>query len=388
MECMHRFCRECIDKSMRLGNNECPACRTHCASRRSLRDDPRYDAIIESLYPDIVKYEEEELTFHEEDRARNKQIQASIAQIFRRQSEALVKRRTMGKDKAAASTARLQRNCRNAYSKRRRNSRGTELQGSDDNEDENDHDGNKDSSSTEEQGAEMKQRKCKRQWGARPSQPSPSAAISDGGCIEIDLEAGRGSRGISPGIVWNPEMLAWGRGGTRSNTRHGSASSSKSARSTHLSKLVDFLQSTQSTRLSKLVDFLQSLEMHDDELDVQLMLISLDKQRTPSLQQPFICCRPSLSVKHLCEYVAHATPLQAEDVEMLLVKETPNTNGEQCTLNPSSLTDDPNSFSQVVDPCKVGLQILEGQETLAQLKTNCTSSRDHLILAYRQKEIY
>ncbi|KAH6763715.1 RING 1A [Perilla frutescens var. frutescens] len=54
-------------------NNECPACRTHCASRRSLRDDPNYDALIAALYPDIDKYEEEELAFHEEERDRNKQ---------------------------------------------------------------------------------------------------------------------------------------------------------------------------------------------------------------------------------------------------------------------------------------------------------------------------
>lgn len=40
-------------------NNECPACRTHCASRRSLRDDPNYDALIAAIYPDIDKYEEE-----------------------------------------------------------------------------------------------------------------------------------------------------------------------------------------------------------------------------------------------------------------------------------------------------------------------------------------
>uniref|UniRef100_A0A453FQD8 RING-type domain-containing protein n=1 Tax=Aegilops tauschii subsp. strangulata TaxID=200361 RepID=A0A453FQD8_AEGTS len=72
MECLHRFCRDCIDKSMRLGNNECPACRTHCASRRSLRDDPNYDALIATLYPDIDKYEEEELAFGEEERTRNK----------------------------------------------------------------------------------------------------------------------------------------------------------------------------------------------------------------------------------------------------------------------------------------------------------------------------
>ncbi|XP_074336486.1 putative E3 ubiquitin-protein ligase RING1a [Apium graveolens] len=88
MECLHRFCKECIDKSMRLGNNECPACRTHCASRRSLRDDPKYDALISLLYPDINKYEEEEFSLHEKVWAHNSQIQASIAQTLQRQTEA------------------------------------------------------------------------------------------------------------------------------------------------------------------------------------------------------------------------------------------------------------------------------------------------------------
>lgn len=87
-------------------NNECPACRTHCASRRSLRDDPNYDNLIAALYPDIDKYEQEvywsnslslklenyivyffmsstscwisgwlqELAFHEEEKNRNKQV--------------------------------------------------------------------------------------------------------------------------------------------------------------------------------------------------------------------------------------------------------------------------------------------------------------------------
>ncbi|ONM37210.1 Putative E3 ubiquitin-protein ligase RING1a [Zea mays] len=75
MECLHRFCRDCIDKSMRLGNNECPSCRTHCASRRSLRDDPNYDALIAALYPDIDKYEEEELAFNEQEMTRNQKFQ-------------------------------------------------------------------------------------------------------------------------------------------------------------------------------------------------------------------------------------------------------------------------------------------------------------------------
>ncbi|KAL9454236.1 hypothetical protein AB3S75_009768 [Citrus x aurantiifolia] len=357
MECLHRFCRECIDKSMRLGNNECPACRTHCASRRSLRDDPNYDALISALYPDIDKYEEEELAFHEEERTRNKQIQASIAKIFQRQSEALVKRRTPGKDTASPFMTRPQRNPRTAHLRRRRNSRGTEHQGSEDNEDENDDNGGKDSSSNDERSAEVRPRRRKRRSGIRSSQPSSSAANSDGGCIENDLEVGRESRGISPGLVWNPEMLAWGRGGTRSNTRHGSASGCNS-------------KSSRSTRLNKLVEYLRSLQENNDELDVRLMLVSADTQCAPSLQQPYLCCQPSLSVKQLCEYVSLQTPLQAEEVEILMVKERLDAKGNQSTPIPT--TDQ--------------LQILEGQETLAGLRVNHTSNTDHLILAYRQKQ--
>ena len=36
MTCLHRFCEECIDKCLRLNKNECPACRAHVPSRRSL----------------------------------------------------------------------------------------------------------------------------------------------------------------------------------------------------------------------------------------------------------------------------------------------------------------------------------------------------------------
>ncbi|KAK3040486.1 hypothetical protein RJ639_028771 [Escallonia herrerae] len=360
MECMHRFCRECIDKSMRLGNNECPACRTHCASRRSLRDDPRYDTLIELLYPDIEKSEEEELTFHEEEVTRNKQIQATIAQISRRQSEALIRKRAMGKETATASTGRLPRSCRNAYARRKTN-RSAENHGSDDNEDENEQDGNRESSSIDERVTEIKPRKYKRRTSARRSQPPPSAANSDVGCVEHETDTSKERRGTSPGILWSTERLAWGRGGARSHTRHGSGSSSKGMRS---------------TRLSKLVDYLQNLQENDNELDEHLVLVSLDNQ-TPSLQQPHLCCRSSLSVKHLCEYVAHETTLQAEDVELLLVKETTNTNGEQSMVNIAASMDDLNSLSEVFDRCKVGLQTLEGQETLASLKA--TSRRDQLV---------
>ncbi|AQK66918.1 Putative E3 ubiquitin-protein ligase RING1a, partial [Zea mays] len=109
MECLHRFCRDCIDKSMRLGNNECPACRTHCASRRSLRDDPNYDALIAALYPDIDKYEEEEFAFSEQERIQNKKIQETIEETFRRQSDAIGKKRSMAKATATAFARKYRR---------------------------------------------------------------------------------------------------------------------------------------------------------------------------------------------------------------------------------------------------------------------------------------
>ncbi|KAL6975856.1 RING-type E3 ubiquitin transferase [Sarracenia purpurea var. burkii] len=309
MGCLHRFCRECIDKSMRLGNNECPACRTHCASRRSLRDDPHFDAMIEILYEDIDKYEEEELAFHEEEKTRNKQIQASIAQIFQRQYEA----RKTGKEIESAS--RLPR----AYTRRRRrrrNTRGTEHEGSEDNEDENNEDGNKDSSSTDERGSEIKQRRYKRRSGAQPSQPSLSVANLNGGGIEDDLEAGRECKVSSSGPGRNPEMLAWGGGGARSKC-------------------------VRNTRIMKLTKYLENLKEHDDK------------------------------------YVAHETEFGAEEIEILLMKQQLSTNGQQSTLDPSTLVKN-----------KVVLQVLGEQEILGGLIANGAANRNHLvrILAYKLKE--
>ncbi|XP_038993526.1 putative E3 ubiquitin-protein ligase RING1a isoform X3 [Hibiscus syriacus] len=287
MECLHRFCRECIDKSMRLGNNECPACRTHCASRRSLRDDPKYDALIAALYPDIDKYEKEELAFHEEERTHIKQIQASIAQIFQRQSEALVKRHSLGKEsRTSGFMNRSQRHHRSSHPRRRRNSRGVEHQGSEDNEDENDDNGGKDSSFADDHCTEVRQRRRKRWTGIRMALPS-SVVNSDGGYVENDTEVSRDRRGLSLGLVWNLDMLVWGRGGVRSHIRHGNMASG-SSKSSH-------------ARLNRLVEYLRSLEENDDELDVHLKLISVDEHSTSSLQQPYLCCRPSLSVKQLYE---------------------------------------------------------------------------------------
>ena len=40
LQCLHRFCADCIQKCLRVGKKECPSCRIHVPSRRSLRSTP------------------------------------------------------------------------------------------------------------------------------------------------------------------------------------------------------------------------------------------------------------------------------------------------------------------------------------------------------------
>lgn len=360
MECLHRFCRECIDKSMRLGNNECPACRTHCASRRSLRDDPNYDALIAALYPDIDKYEEEELAFHEEEKARNKQIQSTIAQTLRRQSEALGRKRSHAKSTAAAFVRRSQVTYRNLRGRRNLRS-SVENQGSDDNEDANGNDGSKDSSSADER-TEPRPKRPKRWTGSRYSQPSSAGNGADGD--DNESEVNRETLGASVGLVGSSERLAWGKGGMRSHTRHGSNSGSNG-------------KHARNSRLSKLGDYLRNSEQNNNELDIHLMLVPVDEETVPSLQRPYLCCRPTLSIKRLSEYVALQTTLQADEVEIYLVKQLDE------KLNPSTFANI-EILKSSVSECKEKLQVLKEQETLAELKTHSLSC-GYMLLAYQKK---
>ncbi|KAL0328868.1 UNVERIFIED_CONTAM: putative E3 ubiquitin-protein ligase RING1a [Sesamum calycinum] len=324
MECLHRFCRECIDKSMRLGNNECPACRTHCASRRSLRDDPNYDALIAALYPDIDKYEEEELAFHEEEIARNKQIQASIAQTFRRQAEALGKKRTSTR----ATTATFLRRQGNNRNLRGRINHGiVEHQGSDEEEGANGHDGSKESSSADEHSAEAKVKKYKR-CRARTSQPS-SGANADGGYDDNDSEVNR-------------ELLA--------------SAACWLSRNNRLPNLINHLRCSH----------------ENDEFKISLMLVSLH-EKIPSLKRPYLCCSPTSSVRHLCQYVAMQTSVEASDIEMLMVQDFhPVNNSSTFIMEPA-----------ILNPCQNELQLLNEHQTLEEIHARFTEQ--NLVLAYRQK---
>lgn len=86
MECMHRFCEGCIEKSLRMGRNECPVCRVYVPSRRSLAPDPNFDRIIVSIMGQAVLEDTDEEDFSE-----NKK-DPQVAQILQ---QAIHRKRTL-----------------------------------------------------------------------------------------------------------------------------------------------------------------------------------------------------------------------------------------------------------------------------------------------------
>ncbi|KAG6423652.1 hypothetical protein SASPL_114054 [Salvia splendens] len=363
MECLHCFCRECIDKSMRLGNNECPACRTHCAGRRSLRDDPNSDALIAALYPDIEKYEEEELAFHEEERVRNKQlslekcqnepsilvvriirmpndvalkafffsklpgaklkflpklsvsqqIQASIAQTFRRQAEALGKKRTTRA--TSATFVRTQGNYRNL---RGRRNRAAERHGS------------------------TKRKRYKRWGGARTSQSSPGASADDAN----DSESTRGILCASSTPLGSTELLPWGK--------------------VELSLVLTGMNSVGC--IFAYIAFIigsDNLFLTTFQLRISFMIVSIHEEKIPSLKRPYLCCNPTYSVRHLCQYVAMQTSLEASEIEMLIIKDFHPVNNSTILAKESG----------VLDPSQNELHLLDEQQTLEEINARFTQHR-------------
>ena len=59
-ECLHRFCSECIETSIRIGKKECPSCRFPIATRRALRRDLNFEALMLTLFPGGVEDEDDE----------------------------------------------------------------------------------------------------------------------------------------------------------------------------------------------------------------------------------------------------------------------------------------------------------------------------------------
>ncbi|XP_017434684.1 putative E3 ubiquitin-protein ligase RING1b [Vigna angularis] len=215
MECFHKFCKECIEKSMRLGVNKCPVCDVHVDSQLSLKEDSQYDALVTAIVPHVVKYKKKGEVALRVPRRTNDQ-EASFQQSY--------------------------------------------------------------------------------------------ASVSG--------------------------------------------------------------EKARSNRLAKLVDHLRKSDENVDEMEIHLVLISLDEQRIPSLQEPYLLCRPTCSVKTLCKYVEIKAELQADQVELFLIEES------EANVVTGNIT---------IDPDKDKLRVLQDEETLAQLYTPNVTNCGHLLLAYKMK---
>ncbi|KAL6068660.1 E3 ubiquitin-protein ligase RING2 [Balamuthia mandrillaris] len=99
MECLHRFCADCISKCLRLSKKkECPTCRVHCSSRRHLRPDPNFDKLIAAIYPNLDEYEAQEASFIEDiNKSLNrKALTDSVERGIKRQAAAVRRSSTSG----------------------------------------------------------------------------------------------------------------------------------------------------------------------------------------------------------------------------------------------------------------------------------------------------
>jgi len=103
MECLHRFCHECIQKCLRLGKKECPSCRIHIPSRRSLRPDPDFDALIRNILGDLNVLAEQERQQAQRAMDRNKAFSASRKRgMLQQANQRSVKKRSSSATSAAA----------------------------------------------------------------------------------------------------------------------------------------------------------------------------------------------------------------------------------------------------------------------------------------------
>ncbi|KAK7400608.1 hypothetical protein VNO78_11821 [Psophocarpus tetragonolobus] len=125
-----------------------------------------------------------------------------------------------------------------------------------------------------------------------------------------------------------------------------------------------------SNRLSRFIDHLHKSDVNDDELEIPLVLVSLDKQKIPSLHEALLSCRPTMSIKILSKYVALKVELLVDQVELYLVEDS------QVNIIRGELT---------IDPDKDKVRILRDEETLVELYTRNVRNPGFLLLAYKMK---
>ncbi|KAG6420613.1 hypothetical protein SASPL_117148 [Salvia splendens] len=94
------------------------------------------------------------------------------------------------------------------------------------------------------------------------------------------------------------------------------------------------------------------------------MIVSLHEKT--SLKRPYLCCSPTSPVRHLCQYVAMQTSLEASEIEMLIIKILPKESG-------------------VLDPIQNELHLLDEQQSLEEINARFTQHHWFCIPAKGEK---
>ncbi|CAH8253771.1 unnamed protein product [Arabidopsis lyrata] len=107
------------------------------------------------------------------------------------------------------------------------------------------------------------------------------------------------------------------------------------------------------------------VEQHkNNEMDIQVLLVSMDTSVIPNLQNPQVSCKPNVTMKSLCEmYVAPYVEAQVEEIEMFVVNEL--------------VTE-----SRVIDPHKDRVQIVKKEDNVGGLMRMYDFNKGHVIIGY------
>uniref|UniRef100_V9KZ92 RING-type E3 ubiquitin transferase n=1 Tax=Callorhinchus milii TaxID=7868 RepID=V9KZ92_CALMI len=170
-ECLHRFCSDCIVTALRSGNKECPTCRKKLVSKRSLRPDPNFDALICKIYPSRDEYE-----------AHQDRVLARLSRLHNQQ--ALSSSIEQGLKMQAMHRAQRVR-------KAQQESDNTTFSGGEDNCDSRSHVSNVSTHSNQEAGPSRKRSKASDDSGAELGTSREGAGTpevgGDSACSEIEL---------------------------------------------------------------------------------------------------------------------------------------------------------------------------------------------------------
>ncbi|RDY00464.1 putative E3 ubiquitin-protein ligase RING1a, partial [Mucuna pruriens] len=291
------------------------------------------------------------------------EIQASIAQTRQRQSEVLSrKQNAMAR---AVAFGRSQGNHRTSHLRRRRNA--GELQVPIDNEDINDNDaGNDDLSSGDE---------TKETMPEIGGVSDENEDTNDNNMEDFSSGDEKTKIGGERETQFPQESATMDEDGTGDENIPDENEYISSSGTLASSDINDECSNTQvndnnarSSRISRLIEHLRNSDVKDEELEIHLMVVSSDEEKIPRLQEPYLCCRPCVSVKILCKYVALKSGLLAHQVELSLVQD-PKINII--------------SGEGTVDPEKDKLRVLGDEETLAELFTWNAKTCGHLVNSQR-----